>query len=178
MNMNFVPECYFDTTLVKAILGVKKVNHQKGCATVVKEMRESKLLKSDFAVGIIDKDKRELDYIKDNFKIEINSGNLILLKHKEKPHYIVQVSPAIEKWILNVAEEGNIDIGDFGLPTDLNKLCKYTKTDKVDEDPNLIRFCQGLVNSESKTMRTLTLWLQYLFEHNRDADVEEMKKLA
>ncbi|MBC7553856.1 MAG: hypothetical protein H7257_07740 [Taibaiella sp.] len=174
--MNFVPECYFDTVLVKMILRVKKVNHQKGCPTVVNEMRKSKLLKDDFAVGIIDKDKKELDYINNNFHCEITSNNLMLWKHKNKQHYIIQIIPAIEKWILLVAGEGKINITDFGLSEDLDRLSKLTKTDRVDEDPFLISFCHRLINSDSRTMRTLTLWLTYLFEHNRNADIKVLKQ--
>ena len=41
---------------------------------------------------------------------------------------------------------------------------------------NLKRLCKRLINSDSKTMRTLTLWLQYLFEHNRNADINVLKE--
>ena len=88
--MNFVPECYFDTVLIKNILDVGKVNHQHGCQTVLQELKTSKRLKDDFAVGIIDKDKRVLKEIKDDFEEirELSTENLILLKHKKKNHYI------------------------------------------------------------------------------------------
>jgi hypothetical protein len=177
MEDNFVPECFFDTVLVKTILRVKYVNHQKGCSNVVKEIKEGKL-KDDFAVGIIDKDKRELDYIKDECIEEITSSKLVLLKHKTKQHYFIQLAPAIEKWILNVADEGNVDMADCGLPSDLNGLKRVTKSVFVNENEKLKNFCKKLVNSNGATITTLTSWMQYLYTHNRNANVEAMRQLG
>src|ERR1700733_5170759 len=151
MEMNFVPECFFDTLIVITILGIKKVNHQKCCTKVANTMKRI----DDFAVGIIDKDKYQIEYLKE-FDEHINTGNLILWVHKNKKkrHYFIQIVPAIEKWVLLVAKEANIKLSDFGLPTDLNKLGKRTKTDNIDDDPVLIKFCQHLVSCNSKSMAT------------------------
>ena len=178
MRMNFVPECYFDTLLVKNSLGVDKVNHQHGCQTVIEELRTSRKLKDDFAVGIIDKDKRELKEIKRDYEIlkEISTPHLIFLKHRNRKHYIIQLVPAIEQWILNIVKESKINIEDLKIPLDLEGLKEYTKYQFASEDEILKRLCKRLINSESKTMGTLTLWLKYLYDHNRNADINEMKK--
>jgi len=173
---NFVPECYFDTVLVKTILRVKYVNHQKGCPNVVKEIREGKRLKDDFAVGIIDKDKNELDYIKYDCTEELNTGNLILYKHKSQMHYFIQLAPAIEKWILNVADEGEINIDNFGLPKDLDKLKKITKSESASENDKLKNFSKSLIGSNSETIAVLSKWLNYLFINNRNADINTLKE--
>ena len=109
MENNFVPECYFDTVLVRTILRTKHLNHKKGCANVVKEISKGRL-KDDFAVGIIDKDKKELVYIKDYCEEQLKRDNLILFKHKSKPHYFILLVPALEMWIGNAANEGKVDI--------------------------------------------------------------------
>jgi len=178
MDDNFVPECFFDAVLVKAILGIKHVNHQKGCPNVIKEITESKRLKEDFAVGIIDKDKKELDYIKDECIEHIKTNNLILLKHRTKQHYFIQLAPAIEKWILNIVEEGDINIEKFGIPRDLNKLRKITKSVFVNENENLKSLCKKLVESDGQTITTLSKWLHYLFDYNRSANIEAIKQLG
>jgi hypothetical protein len=175
MKDNFVPECYFDTVLVKTILKVKQVNHKKGCPNVVRELEKGKL-KDDFAVGIIDKDKKELDYIKDQCEEKIKVENLILFKHKTKQHYFIQLVPAIEKWILTVIGEAGLNVDKFGLNTDLNKLRKRTKSELVNEDKGLKDLCTELVSSDSKTVTTLSSWLNYLFEHNRNADINVLKE--
>jgi hypothetical protein len=173
---NFVPECYFDTVLVKTILNAKRINHQKGCSNVVKEMTESNKLKDDFAVGIIDKDKNELDYIKNNCEEKIRVNNLVLLKHRKKQHYFIQLSPAIEKWLLAAANEGEIDLVSFGLSYDLNKLRKKTKTMFAEEHDNLKSLCKALYNSKSASIATLSDWLNYLYKNNRNADINILKK--
>jgi hypothetical protein len=39
MEMNIVPECFFDTILVMNILKVKKINHQKSCSKVANTIK-------------------------------------------------------------------------------------------------------------------------------------------
>src|SRR5712664_1456039 len=103
MEGSFVPECYFDTVLVRSILRIETaLNHKKGCPNVVKAMKEGKL-KDTFAVGIVDKDKKELDYLNEFVGYEFDK--LVLFKHKSKHHYIIQLNPPIEKWIIEVADE-------------------------------------------------------------------------
>ena len=141
---------------------------------MVKEISKGKL-KDDFAVGIIDKDKKNLNYIRDEFTEEIKHSNLILLKHRTKQHYIIQLAPAIEVWIQNVADESGIKIQEFGLPSEMMLLRKYTKNRLVERDENLRSLCKNLVSGNSETMRTLIKWLNYLFEYNRNADINKLK---
>jgi hypothetical protein len=171
MEMNFFPECYFDTVLVKHILRVKRVNHQKTCDKVTLALNKI----DDFAVGIIDRDKKVVKYLAE-CTLEIERKNLLLWKHKSKQHFIIQLAPALERWILQVIEEGNVDVEDLGIPMNLDKLKDFTKYQTVSEDQNMHRLCDRLINSSSYTITTLTLWLRYLLVHNRKADIEEMKK--
>ncbi len=81
--LHFVPECYFDTVLLKKLLQTnKRLVHRKGCNNVVNDL-DSERLKDLFAVGIIDKDKRELDYLK-NCTVLYNANKIVLWKHKDR----------------------------------------------------------------------------------------------
>jgi hypothetical protein len=173
MEMNIVPECFFDTILVMNILKVKKINHQKSCSKVANTIKGM----DDFALGIIDKDKKEeeIKYLNE-FNPEIITPNLILLKHRTKQHYFIQLIPAIEKWVLNVIKEGNIHTEDLNLPLELVGLKDYTKYKFADENEELKKLCKKLINGGSKTMTTLTLWLTYLYQHNRNADINVLKE--
>ena len=67
-DLDIIPECYIDTNLIETILNTKGcytegVNHQKGCNTVVKTMNDPKKLKNEFALGIVDADKRQPSYV-------------------------------------------------------------------------------------------------------------------
>jgi len=171
MEMYILPECYFDTVLVKNILRVKRINHQKSCYKVESAIRGI----DDFAVGIIDKDKVNIGYLEE-CNLEIKQNHLLLWKHQTKKHYIIQLVPALEKWIVNVINESNVDVEDLNLPQDFEGLKEYTKYKFVSESEELKNLCKRLVNSDSKTMATLSHWLNYLFEHNRNADINVLKE--
>jgi hypothetical protein len=172
MDEHIVPECYFDTVLVKAILQRKNINHQKTCYKVESVVRAI----DDFAVGIIDKDKRELGYLKECI-IEISHEHLILWKHRAKQHYFIQLVPAIEIWILNASKECNLNLEEFGMRNDLESLKQFTKHKTASENENLRNLCKILVNSDSQTIKTLSKWLKYLFNENRNADISILRQL-
>lgn len=125
-ELSVIPECYVDTNLVNCLIG-KSCNHQKGCPTVFKVMNER--LSESFAVGVIDRDKREPKAMTD-FSLICNDDYIYVYRHVTRPHYILQVAPAEELFILHAAEEIGINLPDYGLPTELEKLKLYTK--KVD----------------------------------------------
>ena len=103
MNYSIIPECYIDTNLVETIVPPAKepnsfgYNHQRGCGTVTSVMQKE--LADSFALGIIDKDQHDVDYLKEFAKVII-TDSLILHKHKTRHHYIIQVCPAMERFIL------------------------------------------------------------------------------
>ena len=132
-----MPECYADTLLIEALVPSKNgYNHKMGCFKVEAEMKFGDL-KDRFAVGIIDNDKNQIKYLNEFEKIDKIVASLILWKHKSKSHYIIQICPALEKWILNVCELENIDLDEFGLSKDLEQLKRYTKSQSGLEDKKL-----------------------------------------
>ncbi|SRR5258708_21717916 len=170
MEGNFVPECYFDTVLVRAILQTESaLNHKKGCNNVVKVMKEGRL-KDEFAVGIVDKDKKELDYLSE-FK-EYDFDKLVLYKHKDKHHYVIQLNPPIEKWIIEVAEEASIDLELLGLPRDVERLKKITKSELVKETPELVSLCWALLRSNSATVKRFKDWITHLRDNKYKSNIK------
>lgn len=65
-----IPECCVDSCLFDVLLNFEKesVNHTKGNATVLKKMQSK--FANLFCLGVIDKDRRDLDDVKMN-----SSGN-------------------------------------------------------------------------------------------------------
>lgn len=57
-DLFIIPECYIDTNLVESLITTEGCNHQKGCNTVANTMKNK--FKDNFAVGIIDNDKRQI----------------------------------------------------------------------------------------------------------------------
>jgi hypothetical protein len=170
----FVPECYFDTVLLKKLLKTnKRLVHRKGCNNVIRDL-ESKRLKDLFAVALIDKDKTELDYLKE-CKILYNADKLILWKHENQSHFIIQLNPPLEKWIIEMLNENNLKIEDFGYSRNYKKLKKEIK-DNIDkeEDEKLNKLLDALIKTDCSTIKKIKSFLIYLKEKNYSVDINEL----
>lgn len=171
----FIPECYFDTVLLKKLLRTnKRLMHRKGCNNVIRDL-ESERLKNSFAVALIDKDKTELNYLKE-CKVLYDAEKLILLKHANKNHFIIQLNPPLEKWIVEILNENNLRIEDFGYSGNYKKLKKQIKADIDDEsDEKLNRVLNAIIKTDCLTIKKIKSFLIYLKEKNYDADLNELR---
>lgn len=163
-----VPECYADTNLMNVLVG-KMCNHQKGCSTVCKTMNER--LHNQFAVAIVDKDKRQPEATKQYEEIGQTSC-LVVCKHRTRPHYLILVDPAIEEFIIHAVNELGINLKDYNLPTELEDLKKITKTVSAKDNPTLSRLFRDLRGASNFTC--LNALLQYLLEHKYSASNDEI----
>jgi hypothetical protein len=181
-HSHFVPECYFDTVLFKKILKTnKRLKHRKGCNNVVNSFRIVRGKKGDlydsFGVGMVDKDKKELDYLNECEAI-IESDNLILWKHKEKQHFVIQLCPPIEKWIVEILDADNKSVDEFGYSKDFKKLKHEIKEDIDDEgDERLNNLLNAIISSKSETIKKLEAILLYLRDKTYQADINELKNV-
>lgn len=178
IDFSIIPECYVDTNLIETIVPpVKGYNHQKGCGNVVRLMQNK--LKDKFAVGIIDKDKKEIKYAEE-FDEKINIGDLQLFRHKkpEKHHYLIFINPAIEKWIINNAETANISLDDFGLSSDLKELTKKTKKITSKNDNALKGIFREMKEHQVKNVQILSEWIKHLKENPYNADLDLMLEMT
>ena len=174
MNDSFIiPECYVDTNLIEALVPPQRgYNHQKGCPAVAKCMKEK--FGDKFAVGITDKDKRELKYLEE-FNLLANDESIYLYKHKEKPHYIIQVSPAVEDFILNAVAELGIELKEHQIPSDLESMKKETK--KIDAKSS-VKYRNLFKNlKKASTFKKLANIVRYLKEKQYRADDTELSGL-
>jgi len=176
------PECYVDTNLIETIApparrGAQQgYNHQKGCGTVAKKMQQH--YADRFALGIIDKDKHELDYLK-AFDVVIDAGSLILHRHSNpaRHHYMIQISPAIEQFILDSADSVNVSLEQFGLPTDIDRLKKISKQKNSKSDPVFRSLFQAVHAGKAPLFQKLSAWVQYLKETTYKADLARLREL-
>ena len=179
-HSHFVPECYFDTVLFKKILKTnKRLKHRKGCNNVVNSFRIVKGKKGDlhdsFGVGMVDKDKRELDYLNECEAL-IETKNLILWKHKETQHFVIQLYPPIEKWIVEILKADNRGVEEFGYSSDFKKLKHEIKEDIDDEgDERLNNLLDAVVLSKNETITELKRIMLYLRDKTYAADINELK---
>ncbi|CDS93034.1 conserved hypothetical protein [Sphingobacterium sp. PM2-P1-29] len=175
MDLHIIPECYVDTNLIETLVPTGRgFNHQKGCGTVAKVMKEK--FSDDFAVGIIDKDKQQLDYLNE-FDVVHSYETLTLHKHRTRHHYIVQIFPAIEKFILNAVEESQLNLGDYDLPNDFNELKKTSKSVNSKFDKRFKQLFKDVHSTGNAEFIKLGNWITYLKENNYHVNVDELKEL-
>lgn len=175
MDESVIPECFVDTNLLETLVPPNaRYNHQKGCGTVTKVMKER--FAERFALGIIDKDKYEVDYLKE-FEEVCSYGSLILHKHKSRHHYIIQINPAIERFILNCADVVGISLRDFNLPTNFELLKKESKTVISKKDERFKKLFKSLKHHQAPEIIKLGSWISYLKEKNYKADMTILKRL-
>lgn len=175
-NSVFIPECYVDSCLIEVLIIADKnhVNHQKGNGTVVREMKKS--FNNSFCVGIIDEDRKDLDYLNE-FDLVKGTEFLKLWKHRQKHQYMVQLRPVVEKWILNICAKGNIDLTQFSLPTELKPLQKISKSVSSKTDVRFVNLFKMIVKTNSDAAIQLKNWLLYLKEKNYNADINELRNV-
>lgn len=177
----FIPECFFDTIFFKKILNTNaRLKHTKGCFNVVNRFRDINGKKGDlfdsFGVGMVDKDKRELDYLGSCDEI-FSDEYLILWKERGKHHYIIQITSPLELWVLRILNDVNKQIAQFGFESSPKTLKRQIK-DNIDSEKNeklnaLILF---IVNSEHQAIRKLRIILVYLSTMNYEVDIEKLKE--
>ena len=168
-----IPECFVDTTLISILLG-SDVNHKKGCPSVAKEMQTGRFA-DNFAVGIVDNDKRRLDYF-DQFLLIVENPQLHLFHHPKKPHYLIKIGDekeAMESFILTCANKAGIDLSKYGLKSDLESLKVKTKSTTSMNDPQLKSLFHDL--SRTGEVARLRSILKYLSEKQYLANDEELK---
>lgn len=155
--LDIVPECYVDTNLTETLTGFI-CNHQKGCPAVAKQMKEK--MQDRFALGIIDKDKRKVSYA-DEFELLAKNDSLELLKHPQKPHYIIYIKPAVERFIFKAVEELNLKLSDFKLPDDFEAFKRESKNQDTKKDSRFKQLFKALSNaSDMQLLRNLIVYLQ------------------
>lgn len=173
-NLNIIPECYVDTLLLETIISNnKEFNHQKGCNTVAKRMKEN--LNDKFALGVIDNDKKQVAYMSE-FQEITSTDSLKLLKHPAKHHFLILVSPAADSLILNAAIEKDINPEDYNLPSDLAEFTDITKQIISKENKDLKKFIRQL--RDAKEINILKNWVEYLDANPYQYDIEKLKSIS
>ena len=155
-GLQILPECYGDTTLIE-VLEYKNPSHKPNISSVLSALSEKNKAKQTL-IGIIDNDKRKPKQYNEYVK-ERETKNLIFKKHKERNHYLFVLKPALEKFLLNAAEQSGVDPEKYGFK-DLIALKRVTKKRSVRTNNSFKQFVNSIKqkkkNSDVKTLRN---WL-------------------
>ena len=169
--LNVLPECYVDTNLIEYLLDAG-VNHQHSCSKVVGQLNTT--FADSFAVGIIDKDKVELGYVRE-CEVIAKTEHLTLLRHSTRPQYLVMVAPAIDGFILDCARKEGVDPQAYGIPSDLKAFTKESKSVTSNTDPRFKSLFAAL--SDNGEISALRSTLRYLSDSKYSTDSSVLKQL-
>ncbi len=176
MDKAILPECYADTLLLQILIPTATgYNHKHSCFKVEAEMKNGKF-KDKFAVGIIDKDKKAISYLSEFTKEDICNEELILWKHPGKQHFIIQICPVLEVWIMNVCKQAHINLPDFLLNDNLEDFRKITKTMSSLTDERLIKLFSAIrERTDIKAVKKLINWITILKEQNYQVNIDNLR---
>lgn len=180
MSLNIITECFIDTHLITIISPPKfgkSYNHQKGCPNVLKLMQEK--FTSDFALGIIDKDKKIHHYTNEFTILGKHEDKIELWKHPSRNHFLIFICPAIENWIINSISKLDKKLSDYDIPNDFKQFLNITKTSKSlvkdKYSANFKRIFRDIGNSNIIEVKLLIFWLNYLNENRYKVDIDFLK---
>ena len=174
MQVRIITECFFDTMLIEKIIHNNKlIWHRKGCNNVVASLKNEKI-RDWFKIGVIDKDKNPLHYLKE-FELYEADGFNFFWRKDDKLSIIIQLAPPLEQWVLDICKLEKLDIESIGLSTDLNTLRNYTKTRVVKETQQLRQLVVMLSNTESLRVVRLKKWMKHLIENKNNFDINYIK---
>lgn len=166
---NVFPECNVDTNLVCYILGGFP-KHKSTCNEVTKAVNSS----DEFAVGIIDADKRPATMDAGFVRYEQPENivdkhkHLAMYIHQDKKRYMFTVAPAMDGFIWDVALEMGVDIKEFGYKSTFEAFKKETKRTQAAKDPTLRRLFQEI--ADHPELNRFRNTLKYLINKQYDAD--------
>ncbi|MDE5744967.1 MAG: hypothetical protein K2H84_04820 [Paramuribaculum sp.] len=169
--LRVIPECYVDTNLIEYLLDAK-VNHQHSCTKVVGLLKNK--FKDQFAIGIIDKDKVEMGFLKECDEIA-KTTHLTLLKHRDRKQYLITIHPAVDRFILDCAEAENVNPEAFNLPSKLNEFTKISKSVTSNTDTRFKALFQAV--KLNREFRNLQNSLSYMIINNYQIDDLKLREL-
>lgn len=133
---NIYPECNVDTNLLGYIVG-GYVKHKGCCNEVMKVLNTT----DQFAIGVIDEDKRQptIDsgFVKYEFKSQYMNPHISFYPHKDGKRFLFKVYKAMDQFVWDAIQEMGADLRDIGYPSDEKAFRKITKLEDSSKNPKL-----------------------------------------
>jgi len=134
LNIEFVPECFAETELVRHVLfkinSEDYLNHAGGIHQVSKIMKGDEI-QNFIKIGFVDNDKKNIPQYFAEFELISECSGMLFKKHSINNHYLFVAKPAIEKFIISQLEEINKKATDYDLPDDFKEFCNKLKKSRL-----------------------------------------------
>lgn len=169
--LDVMPECYVDTGLIEYLLSAG-VNHQHCCAKVVGQLKTT--FADRFAIGIIDKDKVQLGYIRECEAI-VKTEHLTLMRHRSNHQYLITIAPAVDKFIIDCANKQGVNLAIFRLPSELKSFTKVSKSVASSSDTRFRALFAAI--KDNPEIRALKAALEYLCDNKYTSDSKRLQEI-
>ena len=132
-------ECKPDWTLVQLLIAEFRVKiiHSGNKSGVCK-----RLLKNQNCIGLVDEDPMSIQpsYIENlDIEYDLNQLKIQVKIDKENKNRLILLKPTLEEWILEIANNADIDTEPFGIPSNPKKFHAVINH-SLDRFRNLIEF--------------------------------------
>lgn len=166
-KIRFLAEGFVEETLLTFLKVPPDMITNTGSMQKVPKAMESNFeeVHDRIVLALIDQDPHggnqpiEFDVFKDN--LEKVTHNLLYKEHPDRPHILIIVCPAMEKWLLEIAKMNDVKPETHNLSADFKKLKKITGSEKIGKDKDFESFLTELLE-KSPELQTLKTWLQEL----------------
>ena len=143
----FVPECYVDTALMRALLFDRReyINHQHGIGNVGRLMKKQAETYGDARriIGMVDRDKKfdeqpYLDAFRPPARVRPEHATHHVLAHPtHTTQRLIVLNPACDAWVFEAARAAGIKPAQYGLPDALPEFIGFCKQREVGDIPEL-----------------------------------------
>jgi hypothetical protein len=160
-----ITECYLDREFILALFKIKPNAQHTGIGAIAQTL-SSKYQKQK-AFVVIDNDKNIGPHFKAFKRVEYPTKlNIELLKDPKLEHYCVRINPAIEKWLLGIAERFKIDPykAPYFLGNNFDAFKKRTKNMNLSKDQQMRNFINALIQKKPKEFDQLIAWRAEVFK--------------
>lgn len=152
---NLIPECNVDTAFVE-MCGFKDPNHaysiSQVSAILEKKMTDKK------AIGFVDNDKRKPQYLKEFKEIE-SSNKVSLLKHPQQRHFLVVVSPAMDRFLFDLCKRLEIDLAHYNLPKEYKAFESFTKKQAIKNNAKFKNLLNTIRQKKPEEILKIQSWI-------------------
>jgi hypothetical protein len=160
MQVHVISECHVDTALAKFFVKDNiLVNHESGQGNVGNAMKKASILENIVLVGWIDDDKVKHSYFND-FQTIIHENNIILKQKSDTNEYLIVIQPAAEKFLIEAANEVNLNFQLYNLPEDFKGFKNRLKNPSIEQDADFQRFINDLMLQNASSFVTLSSFFE------------------
>lgn len=173
IHSSFIPECYLDSNLVETILkAFNCVNHRKGNSNVVGRMEEERL-SDKFLVAVIDDDKVKVKGLEKYTQVgRLSRKGLKVFEHPLKRHFLIQLSPAIERWLINECGKAGINLSEYGFPDTIKGWKNLKNRSQRNDEKFKDLFRLMLKNEKCDEIIELKRWLIFFRDNNYNSNLD------